>query len=203
MNRLLVGYAVVWGAIGLTPEDGLRERFARGTFADSIDHDDISALWRHNIGLELAFNRDPKRSLAFSGAPLRGGRLSLWEDSHGVRFEIEPYENREWIDHLVSRIRDGQISKMSIGFTRLESRVEIAGGYGELAHTVRTTSRAQLLEISPVHYPVFPQTSVRLVEQPAEPATPPAPRREIIRIDPVLVSNPRRRNVRVGLAVNC
>jgi HK97 family phage prohead protease len=192
----LIGYAAVWAAITSTPKFGCYERFAAGAFADSIDSDDIQALWQHNWGLEIAFNGNASRGV---------GSLNLREDGYGLAFEIEPYEDKEWIDSSVAYIRSGSVRGMSVGFERIESYPEkLASGL-----MVCTTVRARLFEISPVYRPLFLETSVRLIEQPAakaqsaEPAAAPTIYRDVIRIDPALVSIPRRRTVRAGLAVNC
>jgi HK97 family phage prohead protease len=192
MNRLpkLFGYAAVWGAIAQTPKGN--QRFACGAFGKATNFRDVRALWDHNYELVLAFGRTE------SGA----GRLTLREDGRGLAFELEPFEDRRWIDSAMADIRVGKVRGMSIGYEILEGYSEkLASGM-----VVFTITRAYLDEISPVDQPAFRETSLHLIEpaanvQPAEPAAAPASR--IIRIDPALVSNPRRRNLRVGLTMNC
>lgn len=192
MKRLpkLVGYAAVWSAIGRTPK-GYYERFACGAFGKVTDFGDVRALWDHNYKLPLAFGHIK------SGA----GRLSLREDGFGLGFEIEPLEDRKWVESAICDIRLCRVRGMSIGFEVIEGYTEkLASGL-----LVFTVTRAYLDEISPVDSPTYRETNVRLIEAPqaAEPAAAPAAYRDVIRIDPALVSSPRRRNVRVGLAVNC
>ncbi len=112
---------------------------------------------------------------AFNGNASRGvGSLNLREDGYGLAFEIEPYEDREWIDIGGPHIRAGRVRGVSAGFERIESYPEkLARGL-----MVCTTVRATLFEISLVDHPLFLETSVRLVELPAakaavEPAAPP------------------------------
>jgi HK97 family phage prohead protease len=191
MNRLpkLAGYAAVWSAIG---NAGYPERFACGAFGKLTDFDDVAALWKHNFKLPLGFGHRK------SGA----GSLTLREDGIGLAFELEPFEGGPWIDSAIADIRVGKVRGMSVSFKK--SNLE---GYPERLASgllVFTVTRAELVEISPVDNPAYRETSVRLVEspQPTEPAAP-AAYRDVIRIDPALVSNPRRRNIRVGLAMNC
>jgi HK97 family phage prohead protease len=196
MNSLprLVGYAAVWSAVGRAP-GGYCERFAAGAFGKATDFNQVEAWWQHDFKLPLAYG------YIKSGA----GRLTLREDGFGLAFEIEPFECRRWIDSAVADIRGGKVRGMSLGMVK-----RTLDGYPERLASglvVFTVTRAELVEISPVHNPAYQETSVRLIEPvanaPDEPAASPASHTEIIRIDPVLVSNPRRRNVRVGLAVNC
>jgi HK97 family phage prohead protease len=183
MNRQprLVGYAVVFGAIGQSSRKEGRLRIAPGAFASSIrSNGEILALFKHDWWLELASNQEI------------GSSLSLKEDSRGLAFEIQPYEDRKWIDSAISEIREGKVCSMSAGFRILEFRKDL---------DILTILKAELLEISPVCFPDFLGTSIRLLE-PAEPARA-AGNRDVIRIDPALVSNPRRRNIHAGMTINC
>lgn len=191
MNRRpkLVGYAAVWSAIGAAA--GYYERFACGAFGKLTDFDDVVALWQHRFKFPLAFGH------LKSGA----GRLTLREDGIGLAFELEPLEGEPWIDSAIADIRVGKVRGMSVSF-----RKDNLEGYPERLASgllVFTVTGAELVEVSPVDNPAYLETSVRLVERPAEPDASPTSHREIIRIDPALVSNPRRRNIRGGLAINC
>jgi HK97 family phage prohead protease len=198
MNRLpkLAGYAAVWSAIGRAP-GGYCERFACGAFGKATDFNQTEAWWQHDFKLPLAFGH-------IKSGP---GRLTLREDGFGLAFEIEPFEDGRWIDSAVADIRVGKVRGMSPCFVK-----RTVDGYPEKLASglvVFTVTRAELVEISPVHNPAYQETSLRLIEpaanaESAEPAaSSPASRREIIRIDPALVSNPRRRNIRAGMTINC
>jgi uncharacterized protein len=191
MKRLpkLAGYAAVWSAVGQVP--GGYERFACGAFGKATDFNDVEAWWQHDF----------RRPLAFGHLKSGAGRLTLREDGIGLAFELEPFEDQKWIDSAIADVRGGKVRGMSLGFNK--SSVE--GDYERLASGLFlfTVTRVELVEISPVDNPAYRETSVRLVEHPAEPAAAPAAYRDVIRIDPALVSNPRRRNIRVGLGFNC
>jgi HK97 family phage prohead protease len=193
----LVGYAAIWNEIAQDPENGgFYDRMASLAFGRATVFNDVKALWQHNWDYVLASNDDR-----------RGGGVNLWEDTRGLAFEIEPYEDREWIDQAISLIRSGKVRGMSCSFdySPTECRFErLASGM-----VVRTIARARLDEISVVCSGLCKEPSVRLVDppatkaQPAEPAASPATYRDVIRIDPAQVSSPRRHTVRAGLAVYC
>lgn len=197
MNRLpkLVGYAALWSAVSSTPRTGHYMRFACGAFGDSTDFDDVKALFQHNWECALAFNGDRRE----------GGILSLREDGRGLAFEIEPYEDREWIERVVSEIRAGHVRGMSVGFRVIERCFDtLASGL-----LVETITRARLREISPVYSPLFRETSVRLVEpapvkaRPAEPVASPEMYRSVVYMKPE-GTGARRVPARSGsAAVNC
>jgi HK97 family phage prohead protease len=186
----IVGYAAIWGAVSSVPRSGYHVRFAGGAFGHFTDFDDVKALWQHNWDLQLAFNGDRRN----------GGLLTLREDGYGLAFEIDPYQDREWIDRVVSSIRAGTVQGMSVGYKWIERRFDtLASGL-----VVETIMRAKLDEISPVYHPLFRETSVRLVDSPAAIASPACDDREIVRFDPRLFSvTGRRRIFRARLAVNC
>ena len=149
----IVGYAAVWSAVSHAPRHGFYERFAVGAFSDSIRSDGIAAFWLHLWECELAFNRAAKH----------GGILKLREDGQGLAFEIEPREDSRWVDSAISDIRSGMLHGASLGYRRVE------GCWDVLASGLRvyTNTRVELLEVSPVYWPLFLETSVRLVESSA------------------------------------
>jgi HK97 family phage prohead protease len=191
----LAGYAAIWSSLSGTPKRGYYERFAAGAFGGSTDFDQVKALWLHHYETVLAFNGDRRA----------GGSLTLREDGRGLAFEIEPYEDSAWIDHAISDVRSGRIRGMSCGYHPLDFSIDrLASGL-----LVCTTTRAQLLEISPVYAPLYRATNIHVVEPPAaatvsqpEPAAIAAPCLEVLRIDPALFARARRQ-VRAGMIVNC
>jgi HK97 family phage prohead protease len=205
MNRLprLVGYATKWSAVTLSPKlEGYCVRFAAGAFTRSIASDEIFSLWNHDWEHVLAINRnlERRRGVVDGG---HFGILNLREDGHGLAVEIEPPDSWE-PDSLVFReIRSGKIRGMSIDCKYQEGRIDtLASGL-----RVRTVIRAKLAEVSPVYSPSIVETSIRL--QLADGAAgcafsaAPASHGEIIRVDPALVSNPRRRDIHAGMTITC
>jgi HK97 family phage prohead protease len=193
----LVGYATKWSAVSRVPKlYGYCIRFAAGAFTDSIASDEIFAVWNHDWEEVLAINRNLVHGTSF-------GVLNLREDGHGLAVEIEPPDNWQPDSPVFRDIRSGRIRGMSIEFKSQEARIDrLASGL-----SVCTVIRAKLNEVSPVYFPAIVESSIRLIEpaanvQPAEPAAAPASHREIIRVDPALVSN-RRRYVHAGMAINC
>jgi hypothetical protein len=148
----IVGHAAVFNSLS---EDlgGFREKISPGAFAQSIENDDIRALWNHDPNYPLARNKS--------------GTLRLHEDDKGLAIEAdlvdEPFERS-----LVKKIERGDVSQMSFGFLVPPKgddwRYEDGG-------IVRTLNKVQLFDVSPVTFPAYPQTDVsnaRFAEQIAE-----------------------------------
>lgn len=140
-QAVLVGHAAVFNAAS---EDlgGFREIVAPGAFAQSIQQDDIRALFNHSPDQILGRNR--------------AGTLRLAEDSRGLAFEIDLPDTQLARDLAVS-IDRGDISGNSFGFQTLEDRWERMEA-GEL----RTLVKVRLFDVSPVTFPAYPQTDVAL-----------------------------------------
>src|SRR5574338_86079 len=123
---------------------GFVEVVAPGAFAASLKSRDVRALYHHD-------------SAAILGR-MRNNSLRLWEDRHGLAFELSlpPTQLGQDVAALVSR---GDVSKMSFGFICPE------GGDSwtrENGLTVRTLKTVDLLEVSLVGEPAYRQTSVAL-----------------------------------------
>ncbi len=130
------GYAAVFeqlsGDLG-----GFREKIAPGAFAGGLGAD-IRALWNHN----------PDHVLGRSSA----GTLRLREDAKGLRVEIDPPASAA---AFVESVQRGDVSQMSIGFRVVKDTWEQRAG-----ETVRTLLDVELVEVSPVTFPAYPQTSI-------------------------------------------
>lgn len=130
------GYAAVFNA---PSEDlGYTERIRPGAFADTIQADDIRALWNHDPNYVLGRNT--------------AGTLSLTEDDHGLWIEVAP-PDAQWARDLTGSIKRGDISQMSFGFYTQADEWNADMSERELV-------KVQLFDVSPVTFPAYTQTSV-------------------------------------------
>ena len=118
----IIGHAAVFNVLG----DGgwFREKVAPGAFADSIQVDDVRALFNHDPNYVLGRNR--------------AGTLKLSEDDRGLKIEIDPPDTQVARDLMVSLER-GDISQMSFGFEVVKQSWEKASEKNML--DVRTLER--------------------------------------------------------------
>ncbi|MGQ2972058.1 MAG: HK97 family phage prohead protease [Brevundimonas mediterranea] len=124
---------------------GFREFIAPGAFKRSLDEAskgerNVFAVWSH----------DMSQPLGSTG----GGKLTLEEDDTGLRFSLDP---KRLTPAQLDAVADGEI-RMSFGFmVREQSWVENDDG---TIH--RTLHDVDLIEISPVVSPAYPDTSAAL-----------------------------------------
>jgi HK97 family phage prohead protease len=140
----IVGYAAVFNKLS---EDlgGFREKIAKGAFKDAIKTSDTRAL----------FNHDALYVLGRKSA----GTLKIEEDEEGLRTEIMPPPT-SWASDLMTSIERGDINQMSFGF-RLATDGDVWEQQGD--EVIRTLTRvSDLLDVSPVTFPAYPDTSVAL-----------------------------------------
>ena len=134
------GYAAVFNKLS---EDlgGFREKIAPGAFARSIkDGDDIRALVDH----------DSSRLLGRTKA----NTLTISEDKTGLRAAITPPDTQVGRD-IITSIERGDVDGMSFGFiTRSDSWQMVE------EEEIRTLEDVKLLDVSPVTFPAYPDTSV-------------------------------------------
>jgi HK97 family phage prohead protease len=137
----IVGHAAVFNVVG----DGgwFREKVAPGAFADSIQTDDIRALFNHDSNIILGRNR--------------AGTLRLSEDERGLKIEIDPPDTQAARDLMVSLER-GDITQMSFGFETLKDTWERSGEGNTL--DIRTLVKVRLWDVSPVTFPFYRETDV-------------------------------------------
>lgn len=159
----IVGYAAVFNQWS-NDLGGFVERILPGAFMETIEADDIRALWNHDPNMVLGRTKN--------------GTLALAEDDHGLAFVIEPPAT-QWAADALTTIRRGDVDQMSFGFAVRPN--------GDSWATVDGLARRELLnvrlmDISPVTFPAYPQTSAEarsIVEKmatgPAEDGQDPAP----------------------------
>lgn len=148
-NRQISGYAAVFNRMSVML-GRFREQIAPGAFAESL-REDVRALWQHDSAQVLGRTRS--------------GTLSLWEDERGLGFELQPADTQAGRDAL-TLIERGDVDQMSFGFNVLPQ--------GDLWEEdddglmIRTLTRVKLIEVSPVTFPAYPDTSVDIVRNAPE-----------------------------------
>lgn len=143
-GRSLRGYAAVFNRKSLTMldffEGPFREQIAPGAFKRSLANSDIVALWQHRDEWPLA------RTSA--------GNLTLREDDRGLHTEIELGET-SWAQDAYHAIKSGIVRNMSFGFQPLKWEDDRS-----TKPFTRTLTEVRLLEVSPVTFPAYPDTTI-------------------------------------------
>jgi len=140
-NKKIVGHAAVFNKLSL-PLIGFREKIEPGAFSETIQKDDIRALFNHNADYVLGRTK--------------AGTLRLKEDDIGLYIEIDPPDTTFAKDLMVS-IKRGDVDQMSFGFTVQDEEWRKENG-----EQVRVLKRVQLWDVSPVTFPAYPQTDVKV-----------------------------------------
>ena len=138
------GYAAVFDSWSesLGGNDPFIEKVCKGAFEETIQQDDIRALFNHDPNYVLGRNK--------------AGTLTLQEDEKGLLVRITPPET-QWAKDLLVSIARGDISQMSFGFT-----VESDRWLYEDNKDVRELLKVRLFDVSPVTFPAYTQTECGL-----------------------------------------
>jgi uncharacterized protein len=160
---MIVGYAAVYDSLS---EDlgGFREQIAPGAFARTLRTADVRALVDH----------DPSKILGRSTA----GTLRLRNNAKGLLAEVDPPDTQAGRD-IVASIQRGDVSGMSFTF-----RVAPNGDSWEMLPNgqgaIRTLRDVDLLDVSVVTFPAYPETevAVRALEALRATVSPTAPASE-------------------------
>lgn len=118
-----------------------REKVAPGAFAQTL-HDDVRGLFNHDPNIVLGRTKNMT--------------LRLSEDSHGLRYEIDPPGTRSAED-VVELLQRGDVDGSSFGFEVVEdswTEPDTPGGM-----PLRTIRQVRLFDVSPATFPAYPQTS--------------------------------------------
>jgi len=136
------GHAAVFDKLS---EDlgGFREKIASGAFAKTIKKSDIRALFNHDPNYVLGRNK--------------AGTLTLEEDEKGLAIEIDPPDTSYAKDLMVS-IERGDITQMSFAFKTIKD----SWANQDKKESIRTLEEVDLFDVSPVTYPAYPQTDVKV-----------------------------------------
>ena len=140
---LIRGYAAVFHRMSQNL-GGFVERIEPGAFAAGLESD-IRALWQHDSARVLGRTKN--------------GTLRLWEDERGLGFELTPPDTQDGRDAL-ALIRRGDVDQMSFGFRVPTGGDSWADGSGT---PVRTLRQVELLEVSPVTWPAYTDTSASVL----------------------------------------
>ena len=134
------GYASVFDSWSeeLGGNSPFREKVVKGAFEETIQKDDIRAL----------FNHDPNYVLGRNVA----GTLYLEEDDKGLKVRIVP-PSTSWAKDLMISIKRGDITQMSFGFTVILDRWSYEDNID-----VRELLKVKLFDVSPVTFPAYSQT---------------------------------------------
>ena len=134
------GYASVFDSWSeeLGGNSPFRERVVKGAFEETIQNDDIRALFNHDPNYVLGRNK--------------AGTLTLEEDEKGLKVRIIP-PNTQWAKDLLVSIKRGDITQMSFGFTVILDRWS-----SEDNIDVRELLKVKLFDVSPVTFPAYAQT---------------------------------------------
>jgi HK97 family phage prohead protease len=144
-GRKIFGYAAVYGPLS---EDlgGFRERVSPSAFKRIVDDEtvDVRALVNHDTAMVLG-----RRA---------SGTLSIRSTEHGLRVEIDPPDT-SYVADLKALMKRGDVSQMSFGFF-----VRPGGDtWGEEnGQRIRTLTDVELIEVSVVTIPAYPDTSAAL-----------------------------------------
>jgi HK97 family phage prohead protease len=140
-KRIITGYAVKWEMkshpIGYFVR--FKEQFKKGAFTESVTKDDQRALWSHDTSKVLGWTKN--------------GTLRLYENDIGLRFELELPNNTQGNDAYESIKRD-DIDGVSFGIRMRKQEWDES----DPDNVVRTVMQADLMEISPVGFPAYPDT---------------------------------------------
>lgn len=118
-----------------------REKIAPGAFRESIESDDIRALFNHDMNHVLGRNKS--------------GTLDLTEDGDGLRDKIDLPDNSVG-RNVAESVRRGDVTGQSFSFRAEEESWE----RNDEGLDLRTIEKATLFDVGPVTFPAYQDTDV-------------------------------------------
>lgn len=136
------GIAIVYDQITIIWGD--EEVIARGAAAESIENDDIRAVWNHNNAIVLGRKKS--------------GTLEIWEEKDGVHVRIHFPDSEEGRSKFKS-IERGDVSQMSFAFDVIEGEWNVREEDEKTIWT-RRIIKLKIYEVSPVTFPQYEETAI-------------------------------------------
>lgn len=119
---------------------GFREKIKPGAFKGAIGRDDVRATLNHDPNYVFGRNKS--------------GTLTLEEDKNGLRAVIDPPDS-QWVRDILQNIDRGDIDQGSFVFRTIKDKWETIDG-----EEIRTLEDVQLIDVSIVTYPAYPDTTI-------------------------------------------
>jgi len=123
------------------------EKIAPGAFAESVEEDDVRALFNHDVNQVLGRNT--------------AGTLELEETDKGLRDQIELPDNTVGAN-VQESVERGDVTGQSFGF-RVEEESWERTDDDEL--DVRTVEKARIVDVGPVTFPAYEDTDVKAAKR--------------------------------------
>lgn len=145
----LSGYAAKFNTLShpiATPRGSFREQIKPGAFAGAL------------TGGENTVFRTEHRDLPLADTATKTLRLS--EDDVGLRFEADLDETDPDVQRLLPKVRRGTMRSMSFAFKIAKGGDAWERADGMLQRSVNIIDR--LVDVSPVSFPAYPETSIAL-----------------------------------------
>ena len=155
------GYIAQFNTLSM-PMWGFREQIAPGAFRETIEADDIRALFNHDSNIVLA-RKSPRHS-----------SLTLREDGEGLYTEFTPPDTSAARD-LVTMMRADLVDQASFQFATLEDHWDEVND-----ELIRTLIKVRLYDVSPVTFPAYRSTNVKVRSVIAEAGLDPEPIEQVL-----------------------
>lgn len=137
-KKKIAGYAVKWDQLSDPIWGYFQERFRKGAFTNHLkSNPDVIGDWQHNMSEIMG------RTAA--------GTLVVEEDDIGLKYEIDP---PSWAQNHIESIERGDVTGSSFIFRALKTEWDDTNPDME----IRTVIEAELIEVSPVTFPAYPQS---------------------------------------------
>lgn len=148
-GKYLEGYFIRYNA-ETELQKGIYEEISPSAIVDSLKNSDVRCLFNHDSSVVLGRTGN--------------GTLELRSDEKGLWGKVQINENDKQATDIYARIERGDINACSFGFIPLDEEIEHRDD-GSAKFIVR---KADLLEVSAVTFPAYPQTMVAARQKDAE-----------------------------------